>query len=110
MNFDEHLRIDHIWPLSEPYGARDWWPCKDDPSDKADSLDIVIIVPDDQTAVSNGVLVEEIDLGDGRKKYHWSERYPICTYLVSITSYPYTKWEDHYIGLNGDTLPLAISK
>ena len=66
-NFDEHLGIDHIWTLSEPYGARDWWPCKDDPSDKADSLDIVIIVPDNQTAVSNGVLVEEIELGDGRK-------------------------------------------
>ena len=105
-NFDEHLGIDHIWTLSEPYGARDWWPCKDDPSDKADSLDIVIIVPNNQTAVSNGVLVEEIELGDGKKKYHWSERYPICTYLVSITSYPYTKWEDQYIGLNGDTLPL----
>ena len=105
-NFDEHLSIDHVWTLSEPYGARDWWPCKDDPSDKADSLDIVIIVPNDQVAVSNGVLLEETDLGDGRKKYHWSERYPICTYLVSITTYPYTKWEDQYIGLNGDTLPL----
>ena len=105
-NFDEHLGVDHIWTLSEPYGARDWWPCKDDPSDKADSLDIIIIVPEEQIAVSNGILLEETDLGDGRKRYHWSERYPICTYLVSITSYPYTKWEDYYIGLNGDTLPL----
>ena len=105
-NFDEHLGIDHIWTLSEPYGSRDWWPCKDDPSDKADSLDIIITVPNEQIAVSNGVLLEETDLGDGRKRYHWSERYPICTYLVSITSYPYTKWEDQYIGLNGDTLPL----
>ena len=105
-NFDEHLGIDHIWTLSEPYGARDWWPCKDDPSDKADSLDIIITLPEQQIAVSNGVLLQETDLGDGRKRYHWSERYPICTYLVSITTYPYTKWEDQYIGLNGDTLPL----
>ena len=105
-NFDEHLGIDHIWTLSEPYGARDWWPCKDDPSDKADSLDIIITLPEQQVAVSNGVLLQETNLGDGRKRYHWSERYPICTYLVSITTYPYTKWEDQYIGLNGDTLPL----
>ena len=105
-NFDEHMNIDHVWTLSEPYGSRDWWPCKDDPSDKADSADIIIIVPNDQIAVSNGVLVDEEDMGDGRKKYHWSERYPICTYLVSIASYPYTVWYDEYIGINGDTLPL----
>ena len=105
-NFDEHSGIDHIWTLSEPYGARDWWPCKDDPSDKADSIDIKITVPNPQIAVSNGVLKEQLDLSDGRTRYHWSERYPISTYLVSITSYPYIKWEDQYIGLNGDVLPL----
>tara|TARA_Y100001970_G_scaffold54155_1_gene68627 strand:+ start:4995 stop:6938 length:1944 start_codon:yes stop_codon:yes gene_type:complete len=105
-NFDEHLGVDHIWTLSEPYGSRDWWPCKDDPSDKADSLDIKIIVPSEQIAVSNGILVEELELENGRKQYHWFEKYPICTYLVSITTYPYTKWEDIYIGMNGDTLPL----
>ncbi len=105
-NFDSHNNIDHIWTLSEPYGARTWWPCKDDPSDKADSVDIIITLPSEQIAVSNGVLLEELDLGDGRKKYHWSERYPICTYLVSVTTYPYTVWYDEYIGLNGDTLPL----
>src|ERR1700756_1807028 len=26
-----------IWTLSEPYGARDWWPCKMTLTDKADS-------------------------------------------------------------------------
>ena len=105
-NFDTHNNIDHVWTLSEPYGARTWWPCKDDPSDKADSVDIIITLPSEQIVVSNGILVEELDLGDGRKRYHWSERYPICTYLVSVTTYPYTVWYDEYIGLNGDTLPL----
>ena len=105
-NFDTHANIDHIWTLSEPYGARDWWPCKDDPSDKADSVDIIITVPEDQIVASNGLLIEETDLGDGRKKYHWQETYPICTYLVSVTTYPYTVWHDEYIAMNGDTLPL----
>ena len=105
-NFDTYANIDHIWTLSEPYGARDWWPCKDDPSDKADSADIIITVPEEQIVASNGLLIEETELDGGRKRYHWSERYPICTYLVSVTTYPYTLWHDEYIGMNGDTLPL----
>ena len=105
-NFDMHNNIDHVWTLSEPYGARDWWPCKDDPSDKADSVDIIVTVPSEQIVVSNGLLVNEQDLPNGKKTYHWSERYPICTYLVSIATYPYTFWTDTYVGINGDTLPL----
>ena len=105
-NFDMHNNIDHVWTLSEPYGARDWWPCKDDPSDKADSVDIIVTVPSEQIVVSNGLLVNEQDLPNGKKMYHWSERYPICTYLVSIATYPYTFWTDTYVGINGDTLPL----
>ena len=31
-----------IWSLSEPYGASEWWPCKDTPADKADSSDVWI--------------------------------------------------------------------
>jgi aminopeptidase N len=34
--FDSHNGSDMIWSLSEPYGARSWWPCKDHPEDKAD--------------------------------------------------------------------------
>ncbi|MFI5371975.1 MAG: hypothetical protein ACHQ52_10485, partial [Candidatus Eisenbacteria bacterium] len=34
-----------IWSLSEPYGARSWWPCKDAPEDKADSVDVRFTVP-----------------------------------------------------------------
>ncbi len=105
-NFDSHNGIDHVWTLSEPYGARCWWPCKDDPSDKADSMDIVVTLPEEQIVVSNGLLISETNVGEGRVKYHWKESYPICTYLVSVTTYPYTVWHDEYIGLNGDTLPL----
>ena len=105
-NFDTYNGIPHLWTLSEPYGARDWWPCKDDPSDKADSLEISVTLQEDQIVVSNGLLIEEVSIGNNLKKYTWFESYPISTYLVSITSYPYTVWHDEYIGLNGDTLPL----
>ena len=31
-----------IWTLSEPYGAKGWWPCKQDLNDKIDSIDVYI--------------------------------------------------------------------
>ena len=84
-----------IWSLSEPYGAREWWPCKDTPTDKADSVDISIKVPADLTAASNGNLVDTENSGDWTT-YHWQERYPIATYLVSIAIHPYKVFYDWY--------------
>jgi len=84
-----------IWTLSQPYGARAWWPCKDTPSDKADSVDMIVTVPADLTAASNGTLLSTIDNGDGTRTFHWHEGYPITTYLVSlaITNYAtYSEW------------------
>lgn len=84
-----------VWTLSEPYFARTWWPCKDTPADKADSVDIVVTVPDGLTAVSNGSLRRQQDNGDGTVTFHWHEQYPITTYLVSlaITNYAtFTQW------------------
>ena len=31
-----------IWTLSEPYGAKAWWPCKQDLNDKVDSIDVYL--------------------------------------------------------------------
>ena len=84
-----------ISSLSEPYGARDWWPCKDTPNDKADSVDISLEVPTGLIAASNGKLVDTVVNGDWTT-YHWQERYPIATYLVSVAIHPYTVFYDWY--------------
>ena len=39
-NFDTYNGEPMIWTLSSVFGARVWWPCKDVPSDKPDSVDI----------------------------------------------------------------------
>lgn len=83
--FSSHGGVPWVWSLSEPYGARDWWPCKDHPSDKADSADIWITCDSSFMAGSNGRLVALIDNGNGTKTWRWSERYPITTYLISVT-------------------------
>lgn len=104
--FDQHDNQNHVWTLSEPYGARCWWPCKDDPSDKADSIYIAITVPGHQIVASNGLLHSIDTLGHGKKRYQWRELYPIPTYLVSIAIYPYTVWYDQFVSANGDTMPI----
>jgi aminopeptidase N len=78
-----HANIPEIWTLSEPYGARDWWPCKQSLNDKADSIDIFIKTPHGNLAGSNGLLVSSTKV-DTSIIYHWKHRYPIATYLVGM--------------------------
>ncbi len=85
-----------IWTLSEPYGAKYWWPCKDTPGDKADSVDMFITVPAEQVAASNGMLVSVTPHADGSRTFHWRERYPIATYLVAATAGPFAHFQDFY--------------
>ncbi len=91
--------------LSEPFYARTWWPCKDHPTDKADSVDIYVIIDDDLVVASNGSLVSIIDNGDGTKSTHWHESYPIATYLVSLAIADYYVYSDT-LRYQGYTMPI----
>ncbi len=73
------------WTATEPFGSRNWWPCKDTPEDKADSVKLWIECPSNMTAVTNGVLQSNTDLGGGRRRFYWRHNYPITTYLVAIS-------------------------
>ena len=95
-----------VWSLSEPYGARHWWPCKDLNSDKADSVALDVTVPDDLIVASNGLLDSTSVPAAGFKTYHWRERYPICTYLVSLAVHPFAFFGGTYTGLDGQEMPL----
>jgi len=96
-----------IWTLSEPYGARDWWPCKDDNSDKADSVDMEITIPTGLKAGSNGRLAGIRDNGDGTTTYHWSERYPIAAYLVSLAVGSFQEFDDWFRYSPTDSMPIV---
>lgn len=96
-----------VWTLSEPYGARIWWPCKDTCTDKADSVDVDVTVPSTMTAVSNGTLASVSVPASGRKTFHWQERYPIAPYLVSVTAHPFAVVNGTYNKLAGGTMPVT---
>jgi len=85
-----HQSAPIIWTLSQPYGASDWWPCKNTLNDKADSIDIIIDVPPDRVAVSNGVLINQQVMGNS-KIYHWKHNFPIATYLIAIAVTNYSQ-------------------
>ena len=95
-----------VWTLSEPYGAREWWPCKDLNTDKADSVALHVTVDDNLVVASNGTLDQVTVPAPGKKTYHWSERYPVATYLISVTAHPYATFSDTYVSAAGDSMPL----
>jgi len=89
IKFEEHAGVPVVFSMVSPRGARKWWPCKDTPADKPDSLDIWITYPSQYICASNGLLQEEINNGNGTKTSRWHESYPVATYLTSfaITNY-----------------------
>ena len=104
--FSSQNGVPWIWTLSEPYGARDWWPCKDDNSDKADSVDMFVTVPAGLKVGSNGTLAGTQTNGDGTTTFHWSERYPIAAYLVSLAATNYAEIDDWFRYSPSDSMPI----
>ncbi|MEE9431281.1 MAG: M1 family aminopeptidase [Melioribacteraceae bacterium] len=85
-----------IWTLSEPYGASDWWPCKDTPADKADSSDVWITSDEQFVSVSNGTLEDVIANGDGTKTFKWKNHHPISQYLISLAMTNYSIHKNYF--------------
>ena len=94
-DYQPGLVLENIgYTFSEPYDARLWMPCYDDPSDKATS-EMRIEVPTGYNAASNGKLVS-ITSTDSTKIFHWREDYPITTYLMCITVSKYSTFSHYY--------------
>ncbi|TWI08279.1 putative secreted protein (Por secretion system target) [Flavobacterium cauense R2A-7] len=77
-----------LFTLSEPFGARDWWPCKQDLNDKVDSIDVYITAPSTYVSVSNGLEQSQV-INGGNKTTHFHHGYPIPAYLIcmAVTNY-----------------------
>ncbi len=101
-----HANVSVMWTLSEPYGSRDWWPCKNGLDDKADSIDVYIIHPSEYKAASNGLLQTEMLVESGLKTItHWKHLYPIASYLVCMAVTNYLSLSDT-IDIDGNLLSM----
>jgi aminopeptidase N len=92
---------------SEPFGAPLWWPCIDNPADKA-TAEMEVTVPEGNQVASNGVLERVQTNADHTVTYFWREDSPLATYLVSVAATNFERFEDSYTALDGvTTMPLV---
>jgi aminopeptidase N len=96
-----------VWSLSEPFCAYEWWPCKQSLTDKADSCDVNITVPNACKAGSNGKLMQVVNLGNGTSRYEWKHRYSIDYYLISVAIAEYVEY-NIYANPVGAPAPILI--
>ena len=94
-----------LWTLSEPYGALDWWPCKQDLNDKVDSIDVFITAPKQYTSVSNG-LEQGTTTTLTSKTTHFKHQYPIPAYLIAIAVTNYSTYS-HQVSYKNNNFPIV---
>jgi len=92
-----------LWTLSEPYGAKGWWPCKQDLVDKIDSIDVFVTHPSQYKAASNGLLKSENVIGASTIT-HWKHKHPIPAYLIAIAVTNYSVYNNHVASENFDVV------
>lgn len=78
--------------LSESFHAKEWFPVKEDLTDKADSVYVFLTINDNLMAGSNGLLDNITNFGNGKIRYEWKSRYPIDYYLISLAVSEYTEY------------------
>lgn len=105
--FGQRNGVPLIATLSEPFGARNWWPCKDQPDDKADTVSMTVTVPSDLEVASNGRSLGIEPHPDGTTTHRWIEEYPIATYLVSLAICDYETIQEWYVTDAGDSVPVV---
>jgi len=110
----------YVNTLSESYEDRDWWPCKADMQDKADTVDITVSVPwrsnnanyasatDTFWVASNGTLVDStIDVAGRSRTFKYINRYPIASYLVCLGVARYNRYYRGTIPIGGYNVPVV---
>ncbi len=91
-----------IWTQGEPEESRYWFPSYDFPDDKA-TTEQFLTVDKEETAISNGELIETLENADGTKTFHFKMKVPHSVYLTSFIVGKFVKFTDSY-----KNIPLAV--
>lgn len=93
------------YSFTETGGSKYWFPCFDQPWDKANSCEIIATVPSGFVVASNGLLIS-VDTVDNKVTYHWREEYPIATYLMSVAISKFITFSDWYARPSKDSVEI----
>lgn len=86
-----------VYTISDPYVAKNWWPCKQSIQDKIDSVDMLVTVPAHVVDGSNGILINIDSVSNpGYWTYNWQTRYPIDYYLISVAIARYAEYRSYW--------------
>lgn len=66
-----------------PNKTRQWLPTLDHPSDKATS-EFIVTAPAHYKVISNGLLLEESDMGNNTRLTHWKQSVPVSCWLFVL--------------------------
>lgn len=89
---DDEWDVPVTFTLSEPFYAKDWFPCKEDLGDKADSVHVFITTDYGLMGVSNGLHTGTTYYPNGKVRHEWKSTYPIAYYLISLAVADYTEY------------------
>lgn len=106
LNFTTYNGQKLAYSYSWPYFANTFFPCKDHPSDKADSARIAISIPDIYRTACNGKLAAANPLPGNQMQYVWETHYPLTPYHISINIYPFDVLLSNYNSPVSGNIPL----
>lgn len=92
METDEEWGVPVTYTSSEPFYSKDWFPCKETLTDKADSVHVFITTDYGLKGVSNGIHTGTTYFPNGKVRYEWKSNYPIAFYLISIAVADYIEY------------------
>jgi len=105
-NYNSNTLHALAYTLGEPWDARAWMPCYDDPFDKADDGCLMhVTVPDSYTVCANGELTG-ITYAQNTATFTWEEHYPIATYLMHFGASIFSPWSNWYVSPSNDTIEI----
>ncbi|NBC25451.1 MAG: M1 family peptidase [Bacteroidetes bacterium] len=93
---------------SQTIGAWVWWPNKDHPSDRPDSVAINLTMPDHLVVASNGRSRGTTERNDGFKTWHWFVSTPINNYNITFNAAPYETLRETYTSTSGDEMEIVF--
>jgi len=104
---DDEWGVPVTFTLSEPFYAKDWFPCKENLGDKADSVHVFITTDYGLMGVSQGIHTGTTYFPNGLVRYEWKSTYPIAFYLISIAVADYQEYNLE-VQPTGITSPILI--